>query len=86
MPHHTYHNQIAELDAITKPHQVWFSDLGRIEYHRTVWYLATIEDVATHDIIAHHVGKYHNSQLVLSLLQQAFMTGAQPMIFHKYAL
>ncbi len=48
-----------------------------------MWYLATIEDVATRHIIAHHVGKYHNSQLVLSLLQQAFMTGAQPMIFHS---
>ena len=82
-PHHTYHNQIAELDAITQPHQVWCSDLSRIEYQKTVWYLATIEDVATRQIIARKIGKHHNSQLVLSLLQQAFRAGVQPEIFHS---
>jgi transposase InsO family protein len=83
MPHHTYQNQIAELDAITQPHHVWCSDLTRIEYQRTVWYLATIEDVATRQIIARKIGKYHNSQLVFSLLQQALRTGTQPTIFHS---
>lgn len=82
-PHHIYHNQMAELNTITEPHQVWCSDLSRIEYHRTVWYLATIEDVATRQIIAHQVGKHHNSRLVLSLLQQAFKTGAHPRLFHS---
>ena len=48
-----------------------------------MWYLATIEDVATRQIIAHQIGKNHNSQLVLLLLQQAFRTGAQPMLFHS---
>ena len=82
-PHHTFHNQLAKLDSITQPHQVWCSDLTRIEYHRTVWYLATIEDVATRQIIAHQIGKDHDSQLVLLLLKQAFTTGVQPTIFHS---
>ena len=37
---------------ITQPHQVWCSDLSRIVYRGTIWYLATIEDVATRQIVA----------------------------------
>jgi hypothetical protein len=44
---------------------VWCSDLTRIVYRGTVWYLATIEDVVTRQIIARKVGNHHNSQLVL---------------------
>lgn len=81
--HHTYHNQVAELDSITQPHQVWCSDLSRIEYQKTVWYLATIEDVAIRQIIAKKVGKRHDSHLVLATLKQALATGCKPNIFHS---
>lgn len=82
IPHHTYHNLLNGL-TITQPHQVWCSDLTRIVYRGTIWYLATIEDVATRQIIARQIGKHPNSQLVLSLLQQALKTGARPEIFHS---
>lgn len=81
--HHTYSNQIASLSAITKAHQVWCSDLTRIVYRGSIWYLATIEDIATRQVIAQQIGKHHNSQLVLETLQQAFKTGAIPTIFHS---
>jgi putative transposase len=80
---HSYQNQIAALLPITQAHQVWCSDLSRIVYRGTVWYLATIEDVATRQIIARQIGKQHNSHLVLSILQQAHSTGAKPSIFHS---
>lgn len=44
--HHRYHNLLTAR-TITTPYQVWCSDLRRLEYRGTVWYLAAIEDMAT---------------------------------------
>ena len=79
---HAYHNLLNGL-TITQPHQVWCSDLSRIDYRGTIWYLATIEDLATRQIMAQQIGKHHDSHLVLSTLHQAFATAAQPAIFHS---
>lgn len=81
-PHHTYRNLLNNL-TITHPHQVWCSDLSRIVYRGTIWYLATIEDLATRQILAARLGKCHDSQLVLATLRQAFATGQTPVIFHS---
>ena len=81
-PHHTYHNLLNKL-TITHPHQIWCSDLSRLVYRGTIWYLATIEDLATRQIIAANIGKRHNSQLVLATLHQAFATRQRPAIFHS---
>jgi len=81
--HHPYRNLIADLLPITQPHQVWYIDLSRLAYRGTVWYLATIEDIATRQIIAQQIGKHHDSPLVLSTRQQALATGNKPAIFHS---
>ncbi len=79
----SYPNLLKNLGGITIPHHVWCSDLTRFVYRGTVWYLATIEDIATRQIIAHRLGKRHNSQLVFDTLQDAFATGSTPVIFHS---
>ena len=81
-PHHTYHNLLNDL-TVTQPYQVWCSDLSRIDYRGVIWYLATIEDLATRQIMAQRIGKRHDSHLVLSTLRQAFATGVTPLIFHS---
>jgi transposase InsO family protein len=81
-PHHTYYNLLNDL-AVTHPHQVWCSDLSRIVYRGSVWYLATIEDLATRQIIAGRIGKRHDSHLVLATSHQAFASGQSPNIFHS---
>jgi transposase InsO family protein len=81
-PHHSYHNLVNDL-TVTQSHQVWCSDLSRIDYRGTIWYLATIEDLATRQIMAQRLGKRHDSQLVLATLHQAFATGLTPLIFHS---
>lgn len=81
-PHHSYDNLLKEL-TITHPHQVWCSDLSRLVYRGSVWYLATIEDLATRQIVARRIGKRHDSYLVLSTLQQALASGQSPTIFHS---
>jgi putative transposase len=80
---HPYRNLLKDLGPITRPHHVWCSDLSRMVYQGTVWYLATIEDIATRQIMAHHIGKHHDSQLVLATIQQALDTGVKPVIFHS---
>ena len=82
-PHHRYHNLLKDHPPITQAHQVWCSDLSRIDYRGRIWYLATIEDVATRQIMAQRIGKQHDSHLVLSTLHQAFATGVTPLIFHS---
>jgi len=52
-------------------------------YRGTVWYLTTIEDVATRQVIAKRMGKRHDSHLVLATLQQALAIGHKPQIFHS---
>jgi putative transposase len=81
-PHHTYHYRLNNL-AITHPHQVWCSDLSRMVYRGTIWYLATIEDLATRQIITAKIGKRHDSQLVLATLHRAFAPRQTPAIFHS---
>ena len=81
--HHSYRNQLASLLPITKTHQAWCSDLSHFSYRGSSWYLATIEDVATRQLVAQQVGKRHDSQLVLTTLKQAFERHIQPAIFHS---
>ncbi len=46
-----YPNLLKNLDEITIPHHVRCSDLTRFVYRSAIWYLATIEDIATRQII-----------------------------------
>ena len=80
---HSFRNRLKELPAITHAHQAWCSDLTRLVYQGSVWYLATIEDIATRQVLAQLIGKQHDSHLVLATLQQALATGAKPSIFHS---
>lgn len=78
--HHTYTNLIKDLIP-TKPHQVWCSDVSYIKFQGRFWYLVTIEDVVTRQVMAARVGKHHDSQLVLSTLKQALAL-VIPKYFH----
>ncbi|MCA9896422.1 MAG: IS3 family transposase, partial [Anaerolineae bacterium] len=79
---HSYKNLLKNR-TVTRPHQVWCSDLSRILYRGTLWYIATIEDLFTRQIIAQRMGKRHDSHLVLATLRQALATGYQPQVFHS---
>ena len=80
--HHSYSNLLKDM-IVSTPHQVWCSDLSRLVYRDSVWYLATIEDRATRQILAARLGKRHDSQLVLATLRQALAVGRTPAIFHS---
>lgn len=80
--HHTYTNLIKGFHS-TRPHQLWCSDVSFIKFQGRFWYLATIEDLFTRQVVAAQVSKYHNRWLVLSTTKQAMQnTGVVPKLFH----
>ena len=81
--HHTYTNLIKGFKP-TKQHQLWCSDLSYIKFQGRFWYLTTIEDIFTRQIVGVNIGKYHNSELVLETIKQAISNTKQiPGIFHS---
>jgi len=81
--HHTYTNLIKGL-IVTRSNQLWCSDLSYIKFQGIIWYLSTIEDIFTRVVIGYQVGKFHNSDLVLSTIKQAIQfSNTTPQIFHS---
>jgi transposase InsO family protein len=80
--HHTYTNLIKDLKP-SKTNQLWCSDLSYIKFQGKFWYLATILDIFTRQVVSCQMGKYHNSELVLTTIKQAISNTKQPPeIFH----
>jgi putative transposase len=78
--HHNYTNLITDF-VPEKPHDLWCSDLSYIKFQGKFWYLATIEDNFTRQIVSAQMGKHHDQWLVLASLKQA-LTKNIPKIFH----
>ena len=78
---HYYTNLLKDLE-ITRPHQVWVSDVSYIKFQGKMWYLATIKDIVTRQIMAAQVGKHHDAQLILTTIKQALKL-TTPQIFHS---
>jgi putative transposase len=70
--------------VVRSRNQVWCSDLSYFKFQGVTWYLATIEDIFTRQIIGYQVGKFHNSELVITTIKQAILKeGINPEIFHS---
>lgn len=83
VPHRIYANLIKGIKPI-RPNQIWCADVSFIKFQGRFWYVSTIEDIVTRQILAIQVSKYHNHQLILSTLKQAIMTAkGLPEIFHS---
>jgi len=83
--HHSYTNLIKDIAKEEfVPHLIWVCDVSFFKFQGQFWYLATIEDLATRQILAAQVGKFHDSSLVLSVIKQAIQTtGHTPTYFHS---
>ena len=81
--HRKYPNLIQTLD-ITFEHQVWCSDTSEFTFHGEKWYLVTIIDIFTRQILGAAIGKQHDSILVMNAVEMAIAvahTAAE--IFHS---
>jgi putative transposase len=82
-PDHTFTNLIKDWFPL-QPHELWVADVSYIKFQGRFWYLSTIVDVVTRQVLAVQVSRFHNHQLVLSTLKQAMiMAGTLPYIFHS---
>ena len=71
---HDYSNLISEIPKKEfTPHLIWVCDVSYFKYQGQFWYLITIEDLATRQILSSQVGKHHNATLVLSAIKQAIL-------------
>ncbi|HYT43291.1 MAG TPA: DDE-type integrase/transposase/recombinase [Methylomirabilota bacterium] len=81
--HHTYTNLIKAWKP-TKLNDLWCSDVSFLKHKGIFWYLITIVDVASRQIVAADVGKKHDSELTLRVIKQAINNTKQtPTIFHS---
>ncbi|MGH2613307.1 MAG: IS3 family transposase [Rhabdochlamydiaceae bacterium] len=81
--HHTYTNLIKGLYP-KKLHELWCSDVSFLKYQGKFWYLITIVDVTSRQVVAADVGKKHDSALTLRVIKQAINnTKHTPAIFHS---
>lgn len=82
IPHRKYPNLIKEY-VPTKPHDLWCSDVSFIKFQGKFWYLITVIDIFTRQIVGANIGKKHDSNLVVRAIKQALLTTKQiPEIFH----
>jgi len=78
-----YTNLIKDL-VITHENQVWVTDTSEFVFHEVKWYIVTIIDVFTRQVIGVTVGRHHDSQLVFASMQMALkISSALPEIFHS---
>ncbi len=81
--HHTYTNLIKKWKP-TKLHDLWCSDVSFIKFQGRFWYLITIVDIVTRQVVGAEVGKKHDSALTLRVIKQAIKNTQQtPAIFHS---
>ncbi|MBU0576860.1 IS3 family transposase [Patescibacteria group bacterium] len=82
--HHTYTNLIKEiLESEFVPHLIWVCDVSYFKFKGEMWYLATIEDLATRQILSSQIGKHHDANLIISTIKQAIqLTDYLPKYFH----
>jgi len=70
--------------AINKPNQIWVSDFTYLSYQSRWFYLATILDAFTREIIAWNISVRHNSELITEALITALdKRKISPQIFHS---
>lgn len=81
--HRLYPNLIKDLQ-ITYENQLWCSDTSRFIFHGSKWYIVTILDIFTRQVLGVAIGRHHDSELVLQAVEMAIKTThTVPTIFHS---
>jgi putative transposase len=83
IPYRKYPNILQDLE-ITYENQVWVSDTSEFKFHGNKWYIVTIIDIFTRQVLGVSVGRHHNSELVFSALKATIQIATiTPVIFHS---
>jgi len=80
--HRKYPNLIKDLE-ITYENQLWCSDTSRFIFHGHKWYIVTVIDIFTRQVLGVAIGRHHDSALVLEAIEMALLISkATPDILH----
>lgn len=77
-----YDNWLEKLCPLT-PDIMWAADFTYIFFQKRWWYLATIIDIYTREIIGMALSCYHNQDLVLEALHDALVKRSIPRYLHS---
>jgi putative transposase len=75
--------ELSEGNQITKPNQVWASDFTYLKYCGLWYYLATIIDVFTKEIVGFRLSSKHTTSLISQTLESAVNRYGTPNIIHS---
>lgn len=81
--HRRYPNLIKDLQIVYE-NQLWCSDTSRFIFHGSKWYIVTVIDIFTRQVLGVAIGRHHDSALVLEAIEMAIaISRAAPDIFHS---
>lgn len=67
-----------------RPNAVWAGDFTYIWFGDRFWYVATVIDVYTREIVGWHIANHHTTSLIVDAFQDAARrTGTAPTYFHS---
>ena len=68
---------------ISYPDQVWAQDFTYLYFAGSWWFVATVIDLFTREILGFAFSRHHNKYLILDALREALGTGRKPGILHS---
>lgn len=67
-----------------RPNVIWAGDFTHLWFQDRFWYVATVIDVFTREIVGWHVANHHTTDLIIRAFEDAARrTGAAPQWFHS---
>ena len=67
-----------------QPHVVWAGDFTYLWFQDRFWYLATVIDVYTREIVGWHIANHHTTNLIMDAFNDALRrTKTAPQYFHS---
>jgi len=75
---------ILKILCPTRPNIVWAGDFTYFWFRGRFWYLATVIDVHTREVLGWHLANHHTTSLIMEAWKDAVRkTGSAPMYFHS---
>lgn len=75
---------ILKLLCPARPNVVWAGDFTYLWFHDRFWYVATVIDVYTREIVGWHIGNHHTTALIIDAFRDALRrTKRAPTYFHS---
>lgn len=75
---------ILQVICPIRPNVVWAGDFTYLSFHDRFWYVATVIDVWTREILGWHIANHHTTALIIEAFQDAVQrTGVAPNYFHS---